>query len=184
MSYYLISQTIVVHGWSWEKANENVLDLHAMLNRKIADKTVEVFLEMPESGVYVYSVSKNDPAYSPNTIAFLITPTGIPEIFEIASDKVANEVISQLTIVKGWNMDRAYEHRNDVIEVLRPKIENKTAEIFLEQPALGVYVYRIVDPEPGYIHCLHAYLTISTGETDIYRLAGGKFEDERTDVTL
>lgn len=79
----LVSQNIIVKGWTFEQAMENVPFLHVVLNDLIENEKVEVELEQRESGIFIYRISDADPE-DIFTFSFLVHPNLEVDIYNIS----------------------------------------------------------------------------------------------------
>lgn len=79
----LVSQNIIVKGWTFEQAMENVPFLHVVLNDLIKKGKVDVELEQPESGIFIYRISDANPDQT-FTFSFLVHPNLEVDIFNIS----------------------------------------------------------------------------------------------------
>lgn len=79
----LVSQNIIVKGWTFEQAIENAPFLHVILNDLIKNEKVDVELEQPESGIFIYRISDSDPDQT-FTFSFLVHPNLAVDIFNIS----------------------------------------------------------------------------------------------------
>lgn len=79
----LVSQNIIVKGWTFEQAMENVPFLHVVLNDLVKYGKVDVELEQPESGIFIYRISDADPDQT-FTFSFLVHPNLEVDIFNIS----------------------------------------------------------------------------------------------------
>ncbi|MCF0057149.1 hypothetical protein [Dyadobacter sp. CY356] len=78
-----ISQNITVIGWTHEQAVESSPYLHVILNDLIKNNKIEIVLEVPKFGIYIYKIPGADMEKA-STFSFLVDIDLQMDIYSIA----------------------------------------------------------------------------------------------------
>ena len=79
----LISQVIIVKNWTFEAAEESAQFLHVVVNDMIKSNKVDIELEQPEAGIFIYRVKDIGEQHG-FTFTFMIHPNLAIDIYNVS----------------------------------------------------------------------------------------------------